>query len=379
MNVFAQNLRFSFRQLRRNPGFVATVIATLALAIGANTAIFSVVNALILTSLPYWHPERMGTIFLRLEGGTRPYDGNQDIDGEQWETLRDNVPSLIAAVTGGRPGVNLQAGEHVRYVYDGRVSAHYLDVLGIRPAVGRNFTDVEDRPQGPKAVILSYDLWRTTFHSDADVLGKAIQLKRESYTVVGVLPAGATTPLNADLYTPLQPSRQGEGEGANFEVIVRLRDGASWLQADGEINRAWVNRAQRFARDFSGAKVNFYTVPLQKGETAELRPQVLTLMLAAGCILLIACANLAGLTLVRMARRTPEIATRLALGASRWQVQKQLWIENLLVACIGGAVGIEVGSVALRGILSLLPKDFLPVAGVPLDGRVLALRCALLS
>ena len=121
-----------------------------------------------------------------------------------------------------------------------------------------------------------------------------------------------------------------------------------------------------------GAQMTYYSVPLQKGETDTLRPQVLALMLAAGFILLIACANLAGLTLVRMLRRTGEIATRLALGASRWQIQRQLWIENLLLALVGGAAGIGVGFVALRGLLLLLPEHFLPVANVPLDGRVLA-------
>ena len=118
--------------------------------------------------------------------------------------------------------------------------------------------------------------------------------------------------------------------------------------------------------------MTYYSVPLQKGETASLRPQVLALMLAAGFILLIACANLAGLTLVRMLRRTPEVATRLALGASRWQIQKQLWIENLLLALVGGAAGVGSGFLALRGLLLLLPEHFLPVASVPLDGRVMA-------
>jgi len=268
--------------------------------------------------------------------------------------------------------VNLQAGQSIRYVHAGRVSAHYLGVLGIHPVLGRNFSEIEDRPHGSKVAILTFNLWRSTFKGDPNLIGRAIQLKGEPYTVIGVLPAGAMTPLNTDVYTALQPSREGEGSGTNFEVITRLRDGATWQQADAEINRAWVNRATRFAKEYPlGAQVVFYSVPLQKGETFELRPKALTLTLAAGFILLIACANLAGLTLVRTARRTPEIATRLALGASRWQIQKQLWLENLFVACMGGAAGVGVGFLALRGLLSLLPKDFLPVAGVTLDVRVL--------
>jgi len=202
-------------------------------------------------------------------------------------------------------------------------------------------------------------------------------LKGAPYTVIGVLPEGATTPLNADLYTALQPSREGEGGGTNFASITRLRDGATWKEADAEINRAWSLRANRFElRNNPGAQVTYYSVPLQKGETASLRPQVMALMLAAGFILLIACANLAGLTLVRMLQRTSEVATRLALGASRWQIQKQFWIENLMLALVGGAVGMGVGFLALRGLLLLLPAHFLPVERVSLDGRVMAFALA---
>ena len=182
-----------------------------------------------------------------------------------------------------------------------------------------------------------------------------------------------TTPLNADLYTAIQASRKGEGSGTNFQAITRLRDGATWQQADAEINRAWSLRTQRYELENNpGAQVTYYSVPLQEGETATLRPQVLALMVAAAFILLIACANLAGLTLVRVLRRTPEVATRLALGASHWQIQKQLWVENLLLAVVGGMAGVATGFVALRGLLTLLPEHFLPVASVPLDGRVLA-------
>ncbi|HLQ50571.1 MAG TPA: FtsX-like permease family protein [Terriglobales bacterium] len=251
------------------------------------------------------------------------------------------------------------------------ISAHYLDVLALQPMMGRNFSVDEDRPHGPKAAILSYSVWRNVFGTDHSVLGRAILLRSEPYTVVGVLPQDAIIPLNADVYTALQPSREGEGGGTNFDVITRLRPDATWQEANAEINRAWVFRAQRFEKNNRGAQVTYHSVPLQKGETDSLRPQVLTLMLAAGFILLIACANLAGLTLVRMLRRTSEVATRLALGASRWQIQKQFWIENLLLALVGGTVGIGVGFLTLRGLLLMLPEHFLPVASVPLDGRVM--------
>jgi len=373
MGAMTQNLKFAARQLRRNPGFTVTVILTLALSIGANTAIFSMVNALMLKSLPYAHPERMGTIYTRI-AGSAVTDERHKLNGEQWELLRDNVPSLIAALSSPRTsGVNLGWGSEGQYLHAGRVSAHYLDVLAVQPMLGRNFSEDEDRPHGPKTAILSYSLWRNTFRSDPKIVGQPIRLKGEPYTVIGVLPEGVATPLNADLYTALQPSRDGEGGGTNFESFTRLRDGATWQQADAEINRAWSLRSGRYELNGNpGAQVTYHSVPLQKGETASLRPQVLALMLAAGFILLIACGNLAGLTLVRMLRRTSEVATRLALGASRWQIQKQFWVENLLLALVGGAVGIGVGFLALRGLLLLLPEHFLPVAHVPLDGGVMA-------
>ncbi len=366
------DLKYALRQARKSPGFVVTVCLTLALGIGANTAIFSLVNALLLKNPPYAHPERIGTVFARTTG-SEPSDEHRTIDGEQWQLLRDDVPSLTSAVYTRISGVNLEAGSHVQYLHEGRVSANYFEVLGIHPFIGRGFSKAEDRPHGPAAAILSYPLWRTVFEGDPHVIGKPMLLKGAPYTIVGVLPENATTPLSADLYTALQPSREGEGQATNYSAIMRLRAGANWQQANADLNRAWAQsfHTRHFFETNPGAQLHYYCVPLQRAETITLRPQVLALMLAAGFILLIACANLAGLTLVRMVRRTGEMATRVALGASRWRIQRQLWIENLLLALVGGAVGIGVGVLALRALLLLLPEDFLPVAGVPLDGRVL--------
>src|SRR5205823_4089883 len=378
LHSLLSDCRFGARQLYKNPGFTLTVVLTLALSVGANTAIFSLVNALLLKSLPYPHPERMATIYTSIIGPSAASDERHNVNGEQWELLRDNVPALISAVSSVRPsGVNLKAGSHVEYVQDGRVSAHYFDVLGLHPVLGRNFSEDEDRPHGPKTVILSYSLWRNAFAADPGILGQTILLRSDPLTVVGVLPPGATTPLNADVYTSLQPSREGEGRGTNFRCVIRLHDGASWQEADAQINRAWLSRPGLYELAGNpGAKVSYHLVPLQKGQTDLLRPQVLALMVAAGLILLIACANLAGLTLVRMLRRTSEVATRLALGASGWQIQRQFWIENLLLALVGGAVGIGVALLSLKQLLLLLPEHFLPVPNVSLDGRVLAFTLA---
>jgi macrolide transport system ATP-binding/permease protein len=369
-----QSLKFAARQLRRNPAFAGTVVITLALSIGANTAIFSIVDALLLKDLPYAQPERIGALFARTTGGESS-DIRKNVDGEQWELLRDQVPSLLPAVSNLRAnGVYLQSGSHVQYLQAARISEHYLDVLGVRPVVGRNFSDDEDRPHGPKAAIISYTVWRNTFGTDTNIVGSSVLLKGEPYTIIGVLPDRAVTPMNADIYTALQPSREGEGVATNFEAIVRLRDAANWAQAGAEIDRAFRQsvRVRRFQQSNPGAQLTYYLVPLQKGVTTKLRPRALVLLLAAGFILLIACANLAGLTLVRMIRRSREIATRLALGASRWQILRQLWSESLLLALLGGAAGTLVGALALRGLLTLLPTHFLPVASIPLDLRVLA-------
>ena len=372
LDELVQDLRFGLRMLLKSPGFTVVAVLTLALGIGANTAIFSVVNALLLKALPYPHPERLGTIYTRITGSANS-DELHNLNGEQLELLRANVPSLISAVSSsGISGVNFRSGSHVQYLQSARVSAHYLDVLELHPVLGRNFSEVEDLSHGPKAAILSYTCWRNFFASNPNILGQAILLKGEPYTVIGVLPDGATTPLNADVYIALQPSRDGEGGGTNFRCITRLREGHSWQQADAEINRTWSSRSSRYElSNYPGAEVTYHSVPLQKGQTATLRPQILALLLATALILLIACANLAGLTLVRMLRRTSEVATRLALGASRWRIQRQLWLENLLLAFFGGAAGIAVGYLALQSLLTLLPEHFLPVATVSLDRRTL--------
>ena len=375
------SMRFAVRQLWRTPGFTVTVVMTLAFSIGANTAIFSIVNALLLEDLPYAQPERIGTIYGRTTGRTT-VDQRRTIDGEQWELMRDRVPALLSAVSGvGTSGANLRAGSEVQYLLAGRVSAQYFDVLALHPIIGRNFSADEDRPHGPKAAILSYRLWRTVFDGNPGVLGQSVLLKGDPYTIVGVLPARATTPLNAQIYTALQPSREGEGQAANFSAIVRLREGATWQQADVEVERALANsaRALHFSEKQAdpSARRTYHCVPLQQAQTATLRSQALALMLASGFILLMACANLAGLTLVRIGRRSGEIATRLAVGASSWQIQRQLWVENLLLAVVGGLAGIGVGFLLLRGLLLLLPEHFLPVEQVRLDDRVLAFTMSL--
>jgi predicted permease len=377
------DLRFALRQLRKNPGFVLAVVVTLALAVGVNTAVFSLLNAFLLRPIPYPESDRLAVLILHQEGvssksGHFAHYDNLNQDGETWEMVRDGVPAVQAASFGGTSGVNLQAasdsGSTVRYIQDMRVSPHFFDVLGIQPFLGREFTEEEDRPNGPNAVIVSYRLWQSVLQADRGALGKKIVLKGEPYTVVGVLPPHAQTPSTADVWTPLQPHQSGECGGTNCEIILRLRPGSSWQQVSTQLSHL---RKPSFD-DMSRNNIHawFYASPLARNLDNGMRNPVLALMFAVGLILLIACANLAGLTLVRIVRRTPEIATRLALGASRLAVLRHLWMESFVLAFTGAALGLALAVGILSWLPGFLPEYMLPLGGVAIDFRVLAFTFA---
>jgi predicted permease len=368
-----RDLKYAFRQLRRNPGFTFTVLLTLSVAIGANTAVFSMVNALLLRPLPYPQPERLGSLVSHYEGifgstGKATSEDDNSSDGETWELVRDNVPAVIAGATAGTRGVNLQIGSSIRYVRAQRVSAGYLEALGVRPIFGRSFTKEEDRPDGAKVVVVSYEIWQSLLGADREAIGKAIHLKGEPYTVVGVLPPHTETPDKADLLTPLRPTRTGEGEGNNYGVILRLRDGASWAQADAQLAPLHPEILQRRQ---TRAHAWLYAVPLQKDFARDQGTPVYLLMSAVALVLLIACANLAGLMLVRVLRRRGEIATRLALGATPASVLRQLMTEPLVLALVGGLIGVAMAANVLGLLARLAPPDSIPVGGLGLDHRVL--------
>lgn len=375
--MLLQDLRLGLRQLYKHPGFGLAVILTLALGVGVNTAVFSLLNGFLLRPLPYPQPDRLGVLILHQEGisksGQFVHDDDDSQDGETWEMIRDRVTAVQAASFGGTSGVNLQAGSSsgssIRYVQDMRVSAHYFDVLGIQPFLGRGFTEEEDRPNGPSAVVLSYALWQSAFQSDPQVLGKQVILKGDPHTVVGVLPPRAQPTGIADVWTPLQPHQSGECGGNNCEILLRLLPGASWQQVSAQLTQL-----RKFSFDEiskSHGRAWFYASPLTRTLDNGMRGPILGLMAAVGFILLIACANLAGLTLVRIAQRAPEIATRLALGASRWTVLRQLWVESFALALIGAAIGLALARGILSSLPGFLPEYMIPVGGVVMDARVL--------
>ena len=250
MTNLLNDLRYAVRQLRKSPGFAITAILTLALAIGANTAIFSVVNALMLRPLPYPHPERLGALITHYNSANVSAE-NDSVDGEMYEMARDQAPAVTVAAYSFPVGVNLRAGSAVRYVIGQRVSAKYFDVLGTPPLLGRGFTKDDDLQNGPNDAVLSNDLWRTAFHSDPHIIGHSIFLKGAPYTVVGVLARGEHTPQTdlfglgatepAELWTPLRPSRTGEGAGTNYGALLRLNPGSTWAQANAQLGRLTAN------------------------------------------------------------------------------------------------------------------------------------------
>lgn len=371
-------LKYAFRRLAKAPLFTAIALLTLALGIGVNTAVFSIMDAFLLRTLPYPQPDRIAALVVHREGvdptrgGKAVSDEDDSFEGSSWELLKTSLEGVTLASSGwGASGVNLRAGDAVRYLAGARVSAHYFDVLGIPLYFGRSFSDEEDRPHGPPVVVLSYALWQSTFHADPRIIGKSIQLKGEPYTVIGVLPRGALTPSTADLFTPLQPATTGECGGTNCAILVRLKPHATWAQVNAQLSRLRLPYFTEFEGKYHG-HARIYARPLQLELAGDMRGKVIVLMLAVSFILLIACANLAGLALVRILRRSREIATRFALGASRLDVLRELWLEDLLLALLGGAGGVGLAWLILNTLRALLPESMIPLGDFSIDARVLA-------
>jgi predicted permease len=375
MQIILHELRYALKQLVKNPGYALVVILTLALCIGANTAIFSVVDALLLRPLPYSEPQRLGSLMQSISGSSNvAYPVN--IDRDTWRFVRDNVPAVTAAVASKTGGLNLEATGRAQYVQGQRVSASYFDVLGLRPMIGRGFNAGEDTPGGARSVILSYGLWKDTFGGDTNIIGLSVRLKSVPYTVIGVLPARAQTPSTVDLWTSLRPDTSEEGGGDNFEPILRLKTGATWEQANTQLSRLESVTSRVLQKKDPGAKISYYAVPLQQTLSVETRTPAMILMAAVGFVLLVACANLAGLALVRVGRKEAEIATRLALGASKWAILRQFWMESLLLTTASGIAALMVGGLTLEAMNRRIPQNFLPLGGVSVDARVLLFTAA---
>jgi predicted permease len=368
-NEFARDLRYAARVLRKSPTFTAAAVATLALCIGANTAIFSVVDAVLLRPLPYPHPERLFSVARHFQGkGSEAYQTN--LWGSVWEAVRDNAAYVDAAVfSEWSMGVNFAAGDRVEYVKQQRVSAGFFGVLGITPLIGREFSADEDRKGGPAVTVLSYALWKRAFRADPSIVGQAVTLRGEPHTVVGVLPAHFQSSVPADLWTPLRPSRSGEGEGSNYAVVARLRSGTTWAQANGQIEAIG---APLLRERGQGPSTHLRLISFQRGLTEDVRQPLLILWAAVGLVLLIGCVNIAGLLLARAAGRTREMATRMALGSGRAALIRQMMAESVVLGLCGGAAGAALGWLGVKALKVLMPDSLNVWQAVELDWRVLA-------
>jgi putative ABC transport system permease protein len=349
---------------------------TLALVIGACTAVFSLADAILLRPLPYPDPAKLAFVERTIAGPSGIFPATFH-DGATWEAVRDGVPSLDAAVLSlGGGGANLVVGESAAYVRQHRVSAGYFRVLGVAPIHGRGFSDDEDRAGGAAVTILSHDTWQRFFKSDPDIVGRPILLRGEPHTVVGVMPRSFAGIRAADLWTPLRASSTGEGGGTNFQIVARLRPDARWEQAATQLAGVR-NSAFRLFRPDPTVTRTLGVKPAQDELVASTREPIVILSWAVGCVLLIACVNLAALLIARGGSRTKEIATRMALGSGRSGVIRQLMVEALVLAVAGGVLGLFVGYVGLEGLKTLGDEMYEQWDRVALDGRVLALTFGL--
>ncbi|WP_321474874.1 ABC transporter permease [uncultured Paludibaculum sp.] len=377
LETMLRDLRYAARALRRSPAFFLTAVLTLALGIGANTAIFSIVDCLLLRPLPYPQPDRLAQVIVQFVGGGGGM--NTGVNGSVWELVRDGLPGAGKAVYSGTvTGVNLAfpGQNRAEFTHQQRVGAGYFATLGVPPQVGREFNAEEDRDGGPKVAILSHTLWRRLFALDPQVAGRTIQLRGEPYTVVGVMPDGFRAEAEVDVWTPLRPSTTGEGRGSNYHVVARLPAATSWQAAQAQLDAAWAARP-RTRRANEPDEYRLLAVPLQASYTADIRTPLLILWSAVGVVLLIACVNIASLLLARAGTRARELATRLALGCGRAGIVRQLLTESLIISIAGGLLGTVLGAAALRG-LTRLAGDLFPIwQRVEVDPRVLAATAAL--
>jgi predicted permease len=376
--MIVDDFKYGWRQLIKSPGFSITAILTLALAIGANTAVFSLVDAVLLKPLPYPQPARLALVSLVVTRNGAIVNQATSHSGAVWETIRDQVDTVDAAVLSGLSArVSMVANRVALPVAPQRVSASYFRVLGVAPAMGREFAAEEDRAGGPAVAILSDRLWRSSLNADPAIVGGTILLKGEPHTVVGIMPASFRTDVDADVWTPLRPSRHGEGANPNYTIVARLRDSAGWSQAAAQV-AAVADPVLSQRMSANGAIATHSLMPLQQELTSDVRLPLMLLSGAVGLVLLVACVNLAGLLLARAGRRTREIATRLALGGDRRTIIRQLLAESLVLAICGGVAGLVLGQLAL-GAVKASATDLLltPWGTVGLDGRVVLVALAL--
>jgi putative ABC transport system permease protein len=360
LDGFWQDVRLAFRVLRKSPGFAAVAILSLALGIGANTAVFSVVRSVLLRPLPYQEPERLVAV------------GRPGVGLPEYEFWKEHAVSFAsAAAFRGGPGDNLLNGSRAESIATISLTTDFLRTLGIAPALGREFNSAETRPRGPRAIILGDALWRRLFDGDPGVIGRVVSFANAPYTVVGVMPRGFWLPQSADAYLPLVNNGTAGDVGMNTEMIARLKPGISHKQAAAEmptIAPAFLRtRPKGLPEPYPGLTVTLYHDSI----AGDVRLTLLLLFGAVGLLLLIACSNLASLLLARLAVRQKEIALRLALGSGQARILRQFLIENMLLTSIGGIAGFLAARSLLGLFLAAMPFQLPAFAPIRLDGPVL--------
>ncbi len=369
---FLQDIRFAWRTLAKSPGFTIVAVTALALGIGANTAIFSVVNPILLRPLPFKDPSQLVMIWEDATHLGFPKNTSSPANFLDWQ--RQN--SVFAGMAAMAPrSFNLTGSGEPERLDGRRVSANLFQLLGIHPKIGRAFRPEEDVP-GTRVVILSEGLWQRRCGADPQIIGHTINLNGQSYTVVGVMPAAMRLPEMTDwheqLWVPMAfPSDEAASRGNHYlEVIARLKTGVTLQQAQAEMKTIAARLAQQYPEDNLriGAAVN----PLHEEFVGEIRPALLVLLGAVAFVLLIACANVANLLLARAAVRQKEIALRLALGATRSRLVRQFLTESLLLAGAGCVVGLLLAVLGLDLLKKFIPVSIALAQGIAIDGKVLA-------
>ncbi len=380
MQSIRQDIRFAVRMLLKQPGFSLIAIITLALGIGANTAIFSVINAVLLRPLPYDEPHRLmllqrAPLFIPKDSTTRIFP-----PVSEWFNWRDQAQSFesIAACGGFSAGVNLTGAGEPERIEATEVTVNFFDAMGVRPVRGRAFQSEEQGSGKTSVAVISHGLWQRRFGADDEAIGQTLWLNGKPFTLVGVAPRGMQYPSKVDVWLPFAegPDSALSASVMFYNIIGRIAPDASIDNARAEMQ----SMSDRIKERFRGDKSRFEpirVIPLEQQIVKQIRPALLILLSAVALVLLIACVNVANLLLSRAASRQREVAIRSALGASRWRLARQLMVESVMLSLAGGTFGLLLAMWGLDSLLAMSPAELPRFNKIGLDSQVLAFTLAL--